>query len=337
MLPIVMNQGMSRSYLVVDAPDMVDLFAACPEDMSRLFDRAITGESLPHEPSQVRPLSRAALMSFARLAEFDELREEQAMVVFPLDYVQPWAGRRWVAQELSRGGTGRRAERWNHFAPGLGPEQHNLSASHWADAGGGALAFADPSGIESLTVQVPMPEVAEGETEEPPSAAPEIYWRAQGGTVHGGELHGVWLNDSDHRVAVFDPGQDLAWLLGNRVDSLLLMGELAATEGAELWPSPPLIPELVEPAIDDDDWHLGRPDGSLMTSSDAEESWRLTLFDLVTWEFEEVECEVDSRGDLMAPDAEEISQGLRFEPGSLAWTLERRVGDVVIERGTGRL
>ncbi len=338
MLPIVLAQDAPHTFLVVDAPDMVDLFAACPADMTRLFERAITGQTLTHAPTQVRPLSRDALMSFARLSEFDELREGQALVVFPLDYVQPWAQRRWVAQALSPGGTSHRAQRWNHYAPGAGPEQHNLSASHWAEENGMPLAFADPSGIECLTVQAPAMLAGEDmSTHERTLAAPEIYWRAQGGTVHGGVLHGVWLSDADHRMAVFDPGQDLPWLLGNRVDSLLLMGELAQAQGAELWPSPPQIVEMLEPAIDDDDWHLGRPAVRLKFGAGLLESWRLTLFDLVTWEYEVIECVLDGRGDLMAPDAEEISQGLRFEPGSLAWTVERRVGDVVIERGTGRL
>ena len=165
---------------------------------------------------------------------------------------------------------------------------------------------------------------------------------------------GVWLEDPGGRQVVFDPGSSLAWLLGPRVDSLLLMGGLAESPGAEVWSAPPEVQDLREPEVDGDDWHFGSPKPTRLAPAqpvpdraanvveaggalEPEASWVLTLLDLDTFEYEEITCEFDGDGVLLASDAEEISQSLRSRPGSLAWGVEHRVEGIVIERSGGRL
>jgi hypothetical protein len=346
MAPILTQQGPQQQFLVVDAPGMVDLYAACPDDLGWMFDRAVRGmefavDPLPAEQLQIQGLSRESLLMLTRLKDFDQRRAAGLVIVFHMRHVQPSAKPRWVAERISENGPHPEVHSWLNAQSEAAAPGSSSRGGHWVGTQQEAPFFADPATLECLTIREEgsAPVEAEGEPAEaakPELEEPEIYWRARGAVVRGGVLRGVWLQDGEGRTAVFDPGSDLDWLLGQRVDSLLLMGELAEMHGAEVWAAPPAIPNLIEPAVDGDDWSLGSPKPLIYLDTSLVESWHLTLLDLDSLKSLTLDCELDSRGMLVAQDAEELSQGLRNQPGSLAWGLERRVGDLVLQRVGGR-
>jgi hypothetical protein len=347
---IVKCEGTSPRYFVIDPPGLVDLFRVTPRDLGWMFDEAISGVPGRAEEYSFQPQSAAAFLAFTRLSEFDEARSSSLVVVFPNHLVTPAGRGRWVGETLGPAHASGDVVEWRNPSDESETAQGKPSGGHWRSADGGTPFFADSAGIECITV-APRPPAS--------SAGPEpaaLYWRSRGSVVRGGLLSGVRLEDGGGQHVVFDPGSSLAWLLGPRVDSLLLMGELAEGAGAEVWAAPPSVPDLSEPAIDGDDWYFGHPKPSRIAPSpptsdpaaeldDAgaelrppqEESWILTLLDLESFEYVEILCEFDGDGSLQAEDAEEISQSLRSVPGSLAWGVEHRVDGVVIERSGGRL
>ena len=354
---ILEADGVERRYLLVDPPGMVDLYHAVPEDLGWMFDEAVSGlrsgdAGARAEELSIRRIASEALVAYARQTEFDREREAGLVVVFHNRLVNPEGRWRWVRQALSAPQASGAVLEWRHPA-GDGTE---VGGGHWSGQSGDSPGYADSADIECITVSdVPI-------EDEPISDVAKIIWRSRNSVVHGGELVGVWLEDAGGRHVVFDPGSSLAWLLGPRVDSLLLMGVLAESAGAEVWPAPPPVPALSEPEVDDEDWHFGSPKpsrpvrvdppaedteergvergderGDELEGAPLEARWTLTLLDLETLEYVEVPCEFDDEGSLHAPEAEEISQSLRSQPGSLAWGVEHRIGGVVIERSGGRL
>jgi hypothetical protein len=351
---ILEAEGADRRYLLVDPPEMVDLYRATPKDLGWMFDEAITGlrpglGGARAEQLSFRRIDSEALPAYARLTEFDREREEGLVVVFHDSLVKPGGRRRWERQVLTVPRPTGTAVEWRNPTDVGGEDGGVRSGGHWLDAQGESPFFADSGDIECITV-------SGASSTEPVSEAAEVYWRARNSVVRGGQLAGVWLEDGGGRHVVFDPGSSLAWLLGPRVDSLLLMGVLAEAPGAEVWSAPPSVPGLSEPEVDGDDWHFGSPlpaspaplEPPTETEESAdeefelerlapEESWSLTLLDLETLEYIEIPCEFDDEGLLNAPEAEEVSQTLRSRPGSLAWGVEHRLDGAVIERSGGRL
>lgn len=341
-------QGVDRRYLIVDLPGLVDLYRVAPEELGWMFDEAVTGRPGRAEEFDLRSISSEALPAYARLQAFDAEREEGLVVVFPDLLVNQGGRLTWVSVGLEPPGAAGAVVRWTHPEAGGEVSASGPSGGHWSGADGKRPFFADSASVECITVEG-EPAEAEG-----PSELAEIYWRARGGAARGGQLLGVWLEDPGGRQVVFDPGSSLAWLLGPRVDSLLLMGGLAESPGAEVWSAPPEVQDLREPEVDGDDWHFGSPKPTRLAPAqpvpdraanvveaggalEPEASWVLTLLDLDTFEYEEITCEFDGDGVLLASDAEEISQSLRSRPGSLAWGVEHRVEGIVIERSGGRL
>lgn len=328
---LVDAHGPRGQFLVLDPPGLVDLFEACPQDLAWMVDRAITGRELRAEDVQVDGLGESAFRALSRLDLFDEMRGRGLVAVFWGRLVDPGrASARWVAEPLTAPGGAGQVLGWRNAADGPRTE---LAGPHWTGVDDDVPVYADSASIECLTVRL-----AEGvDPLDLVDDMPEVVWRARGGIVRKGELYGVWLIDGEGLTAVFDPGSELSWLLGPRIDSLLLVGELAEAAGAEAWKRPPSVGGLAEPAVDRDDWHFGDPAPLGLLDPELEESWRLVLLDLDTFDSAEVLCRVDGEGALVAPGAEELAQELRTRPGSLAWGLERRVEGRVLERLSGRL
>lgn len=329
--------GSDPTYYVIDSSGLSDLYAATPLDLGWIFDEAFSGEKLRAEELRFHHLTEAGFLNFARLEEFDVARSKGLVALFPNRLVNPGARTHWVSEELSSAPAAGRVQEWRN------PSAAEASGGHWLAQDGAQPFVANSASIEVITVKVKT--LSEG-TERDNEAA-EIYWRARGGVVQGGKLSGPWFESDGGRQAIFDTGSSISWLLGPRVDSLLLMGDLAETAGASVLPSPPLLDFPVEPEIDDDDWHLGvlpepEPEQDQPDSVDSEPTplsneWYLTLLDLQSYEFVEILCELDDDRSLNAPDAEEISQRLRQSPGSLAWGVEHRIDGALIARSGGRL
>lgn len=343
---VLEREGAKPRYFALDPPDLVDLFHATPENLAWMFDGASLAGGPRAEDLVFERMSEAAFGALARLEEFDRIRERGLVLVFANRRIHPSGPAIWVGERLRDPSTESAVLEWRNPVGEAGGADALFDGGHWVGPDGARPFVADSAGIELVTVRG----AASAESEiQNRSTHPEIFWRARGGVVQGGRLEGVWFGAPGERQAVFDTGRSLDWLLGPRVDSLMLMGDLAESPAAEVWARPPAISGHLEPEIDGDDWHLGTPasqaleglpgtlPGGDLDEEAIEEQWVLTLLDLESFEYEEIPCEVDEDGALSAPDAEEISQALRRAPGSLAWGIERRLGSVVIERSGGRL
>jgi len=343
---VVAEGGGRQHYLVLAPPGVVHGHAVTPERLAWVFDPAVGGTAANAEALWVRPATAAALLAFAREPEFDALRESGLTVVLPSDRLDSASSSAWAAQRLATPTETASVLAWRNVEPDPADERSRLARGHWSGADGDVPFLADSASIEHVTVDLPP--------ETPCLGAPEVYWRAREGVVHGGRLVGIWTKGPEGPRAVFDPGTSLAWLLGPRVDSLLLMGTLADAPEAAVFSAPPPVPGVSGPLLeeeDDDDWEfrpiaaeLCLPAGGEEEWPEAsEEAWVLTLLDLEGYAYAEIECEFEEAdeegedGRWVAPDVATTAAALRVEGGRLAWGFEHRVGGVVVERSRGRL
>jgi hypothetical protein len=340
---VIAEGGRRQRYLIVDPPENTRAHAVVPGELEWMFDPAVGGRSSPAEELWVRPAQAAAILSLAREPEFDTLREVGLTVVLPADRIPSASPTSWVSQRFVSSAETPDVLSWRNVSPDLADDDSRFGRGHWSGADGAVPFLADSAGIEHITVDAPA--------DTPTHGPPEIYWRARGGLAHGGTLVGIWTEGPNGLRAVFDPGTSLAWLLGPRIDSLLLMGHLADTAGAEVYAAPPPVPGVTEPALDEDeeDWVFQPTSSELIRPLGGEELWILTLLDLEGYAYAEIECEFEEAepgdeddeafvpdGFWIAPDAAGLATSLRRRKGGLAWALERRIEGQIIERSRGR-
>ena len=342
---VVAEGGVDQHYLVVDAPEAVGGYQVLPADLSWVFDVAL-GFQPQHDALWARRISADALLAFAREPEFDDLRREGLVVVLrrtngepePVpargsSAASPSAAEvgRWRGQALELSGLAPKVVGWRNVEPVPGDEQAVLGRGHWTGVSGDVPYLADSAAIEQLTVDVEADETTELES------TPSVFWRARGGLARGGDLRGVWVALEGGRRAVFDTGATLEWLLGPRVDSLLLLGSLADAPGAEVWNRPLEIPGVSGLEIRGEDWWFSPEVDDTDLSGGERSEWVLTLLDLADLRYLEVPCELEAGEGLVAEDAEELVERFWSGRSRLAWALERRVKGVVLSRSGGRL
>ncbi|HIG10525.1 MAG: hypothetical protein ABGY71_02010 [bacterium] len=340
---VIAKGGAAQRYLVVDAPGLTSGYRALPEALDEIFSRPFGFRD--GAPNWLRLIDSSALVAFAREREFDHLRREGLVIVLRRssssaqnasaaeepDEAEPQGFGRWRGQALEIAGLAPSVLAWRNADPDSEDEQSVFSRGHWVGVAGDVPYFADSSSIEQITVAVAGSEPTE--FDDPP----QIFWRARGGLMGGGDLRGVWLRSGEGRRAVFDPGGRLEWLLGPRLDSLLLIGSLAEAQDAEVWPTPPRVQGVVGFGMRGEDWtFLPRiSDEELLFEGTSE--WVVTLFDLVDWSYLEIPCEVDVEERVLAPEVEDFLRHVWSGRGHLAWSLERRVEGLVVARSKGRL
>jgi hypothetical protein len=342
---VVAEGGVEQHYLVVDAPETVGGYQVLPQELSWVFDVAL-GFQPQHDTLSARRISSEALLGFAREPEFDELRRKGLVVVLrrsngapetPVREAQPSAkvplpqSGRWRGQALELSGLAPKVVGWRNVEPGSGEEQAVLGRGHWTGVSGDVPYLADSAAIEQLTVDVVADESTELES------SPSVFWRARGALARGGDLRGVWVRLEGGRRAVFDTGATLEWLLGPRVDSLLLLGSLADAPGAEVWATPPPIAGVSDLEIRGEDWWFSPALDDTDLFDGARSEWVVTLLDLADLRYLEVPCEYEPGEGLVAEDVEELVERFWSGRSRLAWALERRVGEVVLGRSGGRL
>jgi len=342
---VIAEGGSRQHYLILDPPEIVLAHTVTPERLEWMFDPAIGGAGGSAEELWVRPAQAAALLGFAREPEFDSLRGSGLTVVLPAERIDSASPTSWASQRFASVTETPTVISWRNLTPDPTDDQSRLARGHWSGADGAVPFLADSASIEHIVVDLPPG--------TPCFGSPEILWRARGGLAHGGRLVGIWTAGPEGPRAVFDPGTSLAWLLGPRVDILLLMGSLADVPGAEVFSAPPPVPGVSGPIVDEEDeedWsfrpiaaELSRPaSGEEEWPIDSEETWVLTLLDLEGYAYAEIDCEFEEAeeegedGVWIAPDAAATAAGLRSAEGTLAWALERRIEGVVLERSRGR-
>ncbi len=282
---------------------------------------------------------------------------------------------RWRGQALELTGLAPRVMSWRNAEPAQDDPEDVEGSGHWTGELGDRPSFLDSAAVEQITVDVGPLEVtpleseiasegiasegiaseeiaseeiaeerdaAEPTSEEhqaPQAFAPEppsIYWRSRGGLVRAGEMEGVWVLREGRHLAVFDPGGSLEWLLGPRVDSLLMLGILRDAREAELRPTEPAVEGVAGFEIRNEDWWFVPREDDAALLGGAESEWVVTLLDLADLRYLEVQCEFD--GDvLVAEEVEVVVRHFWSGRARLAWALERRVNGVVISRTSGRL
>lgn len=339
---VIAAGGGDERYLLVEPLHLQRGYRILPARLEDLYlpgvDEVLGGRSL-----WLRGLGSDALIQLSRTPRFDEWRGEGLVLVQHRVRVpsssRPGGARqpvdRWRGQALELTGAFPSVSAWRNAESDLEPEENALGRGHWGSVSGDVQALADSASIETITVD--LGEVSESELEDPPA----LYWRARGGLSRGGALLGAWVEVEDGVRAVFDPGGDPEWLLGPRVDSLLLMGPLADAAQAEVHATPPTVAGVDGFEIRSEDWWFA-PSAPCRVHAEEERSWILTLLDLAELRTLELPCLERDDGTLLVEDAEEVLQLFWSGRGALVWALERRAAveggrDVVVARSWGSL
>ncbi|MCB9915111.1 MAG: hypothetical protein H6828_08180 [Planctomycetes bacterium] len=329
---VMAEGGFGQQYLLVDPPDLQRGYRVLPNDVVALYDPA-HGELALEGTPRLRSVSAAALVAFAREPEFDALRAEGVVLVLRRTRRESDVEReRWCGQALELTGAVPSVRGWANAALDGGTAPDGVGHGHWYGADGQALPRGDSAAIASLRVVVG--ELDATELEE----APLLFWRARGALARGGDLRGAWVRDeASGWSAAFDPGGSLEWLLGPRVDNLLLMGPLADTAGARALAAPPPVPGVESYELRDEDWWFTPTTLAPELAADAEVEWALVLLDLAELRRLDVPCELEDDTWVVAEDVEALLPHVWSGAGRLAWALELRVDGVVLARSGGRL
>jgi hypothetical protein len=295
--------------LAIDPPERVagldPLRGALPWMLDPLFAASLS------EPVRAQMVSRRGLAALAREVEFEALRGEPLILVYPAE-----GGGVYPAE--GSGGGGRRSVLLEPVEP------FDLRRSFFRE---GRLDLDVPSaGARALVATVKDP-ANDGEP-------PRLGWRtAAGEETH--ELTGAWIQAEDGARAVFDLSASFEWVLSPRIKSIFSTGGWSRIEEAVLQDALPL-PAVSGPEVRGADW-VFRPEQDRAAS---EGDWTLELLDLAELTFEEHPVEESPAGELVAPQAERRVANLLGRgpgsPGPLAWSLVRRVDGVAVECLPGR-
>jgi len=291
--------------LALDPPGLVAGRLALERDLAPLLDPAWTGAAARATPVRARGLSAVAFLALAREPEMSALRAEGLVLLLPARLLD---GER---------GAGRVAVR----VPAAGAEK---GAGQWREEGRSPPLDLDPFDTLALRV-VARPGATAG---APPVAA----WEARSALVPGGALAGAWLRGADGPVALFDLGRSLPWLLGERARRVWLEGELTAIVLARALPREPPLAGVTEPAVDGDDWLFEPAWAELARPRAGEPDFVLALLDPELYDYEELACQ--QVGERLVARA---AAGFAAGRARVAWSLEQRVGGVVVARAGGRL
>ncbi|MBK7645554.1 MAG: hypothetical protein IPJ19_21395 [Planctomycetes bacterium] len=164
----------------------------------------------------------------------------------------------------------------------------------------------------------------------PHEGRPHLSWSYDQGALGAG-LDGVWIEDGDTALALFDLGRDPHWLLCGRVRSIWLEGNESAVAEYEL------APELVEPQLAEAPTIAQESFRARLAPTQPTECglpglrWRLVLFDPAA--IEEVELE-EAAGADGALEFRLPQEG--WAAAGTEWCLEARVGEVCVARVRGR-
>lgn len=300
--------GREARLFVLDPPGPRRGIDVQGDDLPACFDPLVTGRARDPSPARVRSLSSAAFLAWAREDGLVGPRAHPWLVSFPARLVSPEA----------RG-------RWSVLLPAPEPSGR---PRRWSREGRSPALDLDPRQERVLTVRA----AAGSDTSRPPV----VHWRADASLaeLREGSLQGVWLDVNEPPLAVFDLSSSLAWLLAGRVRQLFPLSGWGLIEDAELSQRASQPAEEFLPTVRGGDWSFRRPDPAVATG--LEGTWRVELLDLSR--LTRVELPVQVRADsLRVPGAARtVARWLRRGGGPVAWSLERELAGVVVERARGR-
>jgi hypothetical protein len=214
----------------------------------------------------------------------------------------------------------------------IGPtEGSTLPPVAWRDKGRSELFDLDPS-LVHFARMVALPETSTAE-------APRIVWRATGPTSESFSSTGVWLENADGPVAVFDLAREHDWWSARTIRRVWTEGALVSVATAELVREVPL--EVREPRTHYPDWEFDLALAARPKPLHCQSEYVLEMLDLSTLEYARIECAPSPAADgvaaLHAPGAAGFVRA-RGEVGAgpIVWSLEARCGDIALARASGR-
>jgi hypothetical protein len=201
----------------------------------------------------------------------------------------------------------------------------------WRGESRSLLFDLDPASARFARIQaLPLTSSAE---------APRMAWRASEPTGEWVIAAGVWIEDEEGLVALFDPWREPAWWTASTIRRVRAEGPLVNVASFELLDDLPLVCEGEAPRVEGSDWVFDVKDADLARPLRGGATFTLEALDAESLEFARFECEESVAAGLRSLHARgaEGFKASRFAAGSrsVLWSIERRVGDVVVARASG--
>jgi hypothetical protein len=295
--------------IAIDPPGAVEGVEATEGAMPWMLDRAFVGARADKGAVRVRATKLAGFLALAREPEFDELRARGLVLVAPRASVAATAA----------------PSRALHILPKPRASEGPLS---WSGEATPRVLDLECASIRALHVRA---------TEEAATdRAPIVAWRASNAAssdAESGRLRGAWTYVGDAPEALFDLSSSLEWLTTDRVKQVWSVEGWSRVREAELLDQLPSPAPKLEPRRAGDDWCFDMP-GAPLTPSEVRGDWFFDVLDLETLEFVEIGAQQAENAVLTVPGAQLAVHALRGAP--LAWSLERRIDGVAVDRIRGR-
>jgi hypothetical protein len=297
--------GRNAHVLVVDAPDRaggLDLAIASLRDLAE--------EPGTREP---RRIVHEALGSLSRSSEFSTWRVEGLVLVTPAAATVDARAARTLRIVPPAAGSP---------PPVLWPRGDNRSE----------ILDLDPGATHAARI-VGLPTTSTAE-------APRLGWRVSEPAGEMFDTIGVWLRGESAPVAVFDLAGSSDWWMAPTVLRVSTKRPFLEVASGEMLGDIPLDITGGAPRVRGDDWTFAIERATLPAPVRGTATYVLELLDMASLDFARIDVE-ESGGEttlgLLAPGAAGFERAVRERSaGTLVWSLERRVGGVVIARASGR-
>jgi hypothetical protein len=165
--------------------------------------------------------------------------------------------------------------------------------------------------------------------------SPVVRWTADVSPDPGAEVSGVWLEGDSAPVAVFDLERQPTWLLGGRIRSVWLAGELTSITAARITPGPRPLAARSRP--EGADWIFDGHGTDLPRALHGELEWRLGLLDLDRLRYIEFAPRQEAEGRLRFERAESWASARREAGSAVVWCLDLALDGVTLARASGRV
>ncbi len=303
--------GADARFLVLDVPARTRGVDPFGDELSILVHPLVAGGSPPATSDAVIGLSVRAFLALTNEREFEAMRRDRVVVLFPRDALEP------NPAEPVRSGGRRQAVRLS--SPAAGEPKRT-----WRGDARSPDLELDPLKVSSLVVTT----TAGADT----TGGRRVHWRAASqALVPTGARDCVWLETGAEPLLVADLESSLAWRLGALIRLVWIEGGLTTVTQARLLEEPEALD--VQPTIDGEHWLFQRPRTELVEATAQRGRFFVTLLSLADYELVELPVEVLGDAHLRVRGAAERVAAMGRP---VAWTLDYRVEDVTLARARGR-
>ncbi len=261
-------------------------------------------------------LTEPAFLALTREREFDELRADSLLVVFPTN------------ERRVRGvGPTRRSVL-------LGPAQPTRGIKGWRRESRSPDLDVEALSIDALRATAPVGTATR-------DGVLRVEWRATAPIALPLSCEGTWWSDEPVPVVEFDLSSSLAWRLSDRVRRAWFESGPATLGQVELLEELMPLGPAFRPEPDGGDWYFGmeleEPLASRVLASRDRAAWRVGLLDLYSFEYVQIDGTVLPSGTVLVQDAAaRVRSFVRDTGGPVAWHLDLLVDGVAVARAHGR-